>query len=516
MNEKDLNTLTKQKHQQFLRKPMLYWDHVLGAGYWSKQKEIVEAIMKYKRVAIKSCHGIGKTYTTSRAGITFNQLHKDSKVITTAPTFRQVEKVMWTEWRAAINKAPVKIGGNLLKVRHDMDDEWFAMGISSDKDDGFQGIHSPYMLVLVDEASGVEDPILNACDALCTAKHNHLVYIGNPTNPNGRFCAAFKSKLFHKISISCFDTPNFTYHGIKNVKDLLEYTHEELEDLDLPYPELITPAWVWERAESWGEDSPIFKARCLAEFPEEGEDTLIGLHYTEMALEKRFSDEDAKERKYIWTESRCIGIDVARFGDDMTVITAGRQNTLGEIEQLKTVWHNGKDTMKTVGRAVALFNELGFDKKRDKFIVDDTGVGGGVTDRLIELGYWVVPINSGEGTDDERFTIVKGEMFWHLRDVFREGKIKILDTGRTASEIPCVKYDFTSNGLIYIIPKDKMKKLGFKSPDFVDALALMCFGFTDIQIVTKCVSGDEDDDDDDDDEDDYQETIVGNIMNQKF
>lgn len=483
MNEAEVAKKTEEfmKHCREVD-PMLFWDHVLGAGYWSKQAEIVESVFKHDRVTIKSCHGIGKSFTMARLGITFMCLYQNSKVITTAPTFRQVEHVMWREWRGAVNKALVDIGGRVLKVVHEMGEEWFGMGISSDKDDGFQGIHALDLLMIVDEAAGVEDPILVACDALLTSKNNKLVMVGNPTSGSGKFRESFNSELFHKISISCFDTPNFTYFGIKTVADLLKYSREELRELDLPYPELIKPVWVWERAHEWGEESPIFKSRCLAEFPEEGSDTLIGLQYVEQALNQKYDKEDQDKRKYIWLDEKCIGIDVARFGDDTTVFQAGKQNTEGDIEVIDTQWHQGKDTTQTVGKAIRMFYDLGFNKRTDKFIVDDTGVGGGVTDQLVRMGFNVVAVNFGSGSEDERFDLLKAEMFWHMRTIFRDGKIKIIDKGRTAGEISIVKYEYTIKGLISIISKKMMKKEGLKSPDFVDALALMCFGFTNIDV----------------------------------
>jgi hypothetical protein len=75
--------------------------------------------------------------------------------------------------------------------------------------------------------------------------------------------------LYNKISISCFDTPNFVYNRIKDLDDLKKYTREELTELNLPYPELVTPLWVFERTIDWGEDSPMFQSRVLAIFPEE-------------------------------------------------------------------------------------------------------------------------------------------------------------------------------------------------------------------------------------------------------
>ncbi len=89
----------------------------------------------------------------------------------------------------------------------------------------------------------------------------------------------------------------------------MSYTREQLLVLPLPYPELVTPLWAFERAQSWGTESPMFQARVLAIFPEEGDDTLIKLSNIERALEKEWTKEEWERRP----RKKVIGIDVARF-----------------------------------------------------------------------------------------------------------------------------------------------------------------------------------------------------------
>lgn len=105
----------------------------------------------------------------------------------------------------------------------------------------------------------------------------------------------------------------------------------------------------------------------LAVFPEEGDDTLIKLAHIERALTKEWGEEEWLYR----TRKNVIGIDVARFGSDTTVMVAMDNGKMNE----KMVSYIGKDTMHTVGEAIALFNSLGYDKQFDYFVVDDTGVG---------------------------------------------------------------------------------------------------------------------------------------------
>jgi len=139
-------------------------------------------------------------------------------------------------------------------------------------------------------------------------------------------------------------------------------------------------------------------------------------------------------------------------------------------------WHTGKDTMMTCGKAIDMFNKLGMDKGQDSFVVDDTGVGGGVSDRLAEQGYNVLPVNFGSSSSDERFFNLKAEIFAHLKDMFMKGDISILDEGKLVSQLPTIEYEITSNGKLKIVSKEKMTAKGIESPDFADALALACHG----------------------------------------
>jgi len=320
------------------------------------------------------------------------------------------------------------------------------------------------MLVIVDEAAGLPDDILDAIEGLLTSANVHLLYIGNPTSGSGRFYDSHRSSQFHKIKISVFDTPNFKYNKITSIDDLRKFKEaKELTALTLPYPQLVTPLWAWDKLQSWGEESPIFESRVLAQFPTEGEDTLIGLHLASQALDKEWTEEEWMMRP----RNRVIGIDVARFGSDKTVFTV-----MDNLKMLDMHWHHGKDTQKTAGKAIAMFKELGWSKEHDRFVVDDTGVGGGVTDRLVEEGYTVLPVNFGSSPENkEDYKNLKAEIFWTLRQVFKSYQIRILDKGKLLAQIPTIRYDYIG-GKLAIVGKQKMKSIGIESPDFVDSLAL--------------------------------------------
>lgn len=118
--------------------PVLFLDNVLGGWHWSKQDEIIRAVFKHQRVTVKSCFGVGKTAISARIALAFQIAYSDSIVITTAPTFRQVENVLWREIRQAVKQAKVPLGGKILKTRYEIDERWYMLGLSSDKEENFQ------------------------------------------------------------------------------------------------------------------------------------------------------------------------------------------------------------------------------------------------------------------------------------------------------------------------------------------------------------------------------------------
>lgn len=138
-----------------------------------------------------------------------------------------------------------------------------------------------------------------------------------------------------------------------------------------------------------------------------------------------------------------------------------------------------------------------------------------MSDRLIELGYNVIRINNAESADQkDMFRDIKAEMYWDLRQAFMDGEISILDIERLVSDLSNIKYDFMSNGKIFIKSKKDMKKEGLDSPDFSDALVLAYYGSKkndggDIVTEKKPRSDDEGDEAD-------EFSIAGNLFKKDF
>jgi hypothetical protein len=159
----------------------------------------------------------------------------------------------------------------------------------------FQGIHARYVLVIIDEAGGVPKSISDAVDALATNVDARVVAVGNPDDPASHFATICKpGSGWHVETISAFDTPAYT--GEKVLEDLL--------------PLLVSPEWVEERKLRWGVTSPIYQSKVLGEFPDISDHSLILPRWIEAA----------QKRTLQRTRRPIIAADIARFGEDETVI----------------------------------------------------------------------------------------------------------------------------------------------------------------------------------------------------
>ena len=431
--------------------PQWYIEKCLGIKLWDKQKQIVDSVFANAKTSVKSCHASGKSFVASTIAHTFLVAYPHSIVLTTAPTWRQVSDVLWKEIRTAYQNSIVDIGGIMLNERFNFGPDWFALGVSTDEPDKFQGYHASHILIIIDESSGIKPEIFHAIEGIGSTGHVRMLELGNPTDPTGHFANTFKNEFYSKMTISCFDTPNFKQ--FPDIKTLEASTFEQR--LDIPYQYLITPQWVYERLSEWGEDSPMFQSRCLGDFPLEGEDTLVPLRYALAAANR--AEPIGDQNKEV------LGVDIARFGTDKTVLVYRQGNNVRYIQRF------GKnDLMTTVGR-IAEFNRL---HPYAKINIDDSGVGGGVTDRLREMKVDVNPINVGAAPyNKEMYYNLRAELYWELAKLFEQGNITIPNDDKLIGELTGLKFKYLNAKLI-IEKKEDMKKRGLSSPDSADALML--------------------------------------------
>jgi len=169
---------------------------------------------------------------------------------------------------------------------------------------------------------------------------------------------------------------------------------------------------------------------------------------------------------------RILAVDCARFGDDETVFTLIENRHLKLWEQTYNETHKHKDLMWIVGRFIDLKRE--FDS--DIHIVDDDGLGGGVTDRLRELKLNISAFKAGEKAKDELFSNRRAEGFFKLKEMVETKQLKILNNYSLIDQLLTIRYKYNSRGQRLILSKDEMRKGGIKSPDMADALMMAVSG----------------------------------------
>ena len=445
MSKRQLVSANETSEQQLWRyKPVRFAKRHLGVEPWKKQREILSAIAKHNRVAVRSCNGSGKTFTAALAAIWWLMSFDEAIVITTAPTERQVKNLLWREIRSLHLKNRELIGGKITSTRLELSSNRYAFGFSTNTTERFQGFHNQNLLVIVDEASGVKEPIFDAIRSCLTTENAKLLMIGNPQNLSGTFYNAFHKNRtqWETIHISAFDTPAFT---------------REIHADTPPPPGILTREWVDEIESFAGEENSRYQIHVLGEFPSQADDTLIPLKWIEKAANKQLAPSDEHET--------IMGLDVARFGDSKTIAIVRRGPQVIELREFPSA-----ELMETTGRAQELANRHNV----KTIFVDQVGIGAGVADRLKELKTAsVVGVNAGlKASDTERFANLRAEMFHGIRQRFVDRDIAIPNDPELISQLASLTYTFTSRGQLKMQSKEQIRNSGLPSPDKADALTL--------------------------------------------
>ena len=428
--------------------PLFFAKHVLGGEQpWDRQREIMLSVRDRRRTSVPSGFATGKTWIAAVTVLWFLFCFRCSVVITTAPTWRQVENVLWAEIRRLHRGSKNVLGGEVLRTQIKIDDNWFALGMSTDDPTRFQGFHAEHVLLVFDEAAGISRGVWDAAEGQMTSEHSRWLAIGNPVAPSGPFYDACKSELWHTIPISCLDTPN-------------------LQQGTVVYPKLVTAQWVADRKTEWGEASPLYMSRVLGQFPTTSEHGLVPLTWI---LESNKIADTTDAPKAPRDECR-IGVDIARFGADATVFLLRKGNRISAIEE-----HHQLSLTESTGKLIH-FVEKHMVPWQNVY-VDVIGIGSGVVDRLREQDRCVTPVNFGAGSvKPVRYTNARADCYWGLRDALRPDSPDQLqipaEFGRLCAELAAIEWSVDSSGKILIERKEAVKKRIGRSPDHADALAL--------------------------------------------
>lgn len=464
MSSTQSSTLTQEGRLPYSRRPayqqtesflaeaiVYYYDHptefvedLIGATPEPEQRQVLDAIAKYKRVAVKSGHGIGKTACEAWTILWFLFTRPLSRIPCTAPTYHQLEDVLWPEVHRWLGQSAIKDylvwSKKRLSIAGHHEEEWFAVARSCSDPDNLSGFHGRELLFVIDEAAGIPQDIMQVIEGTLTNEGAKILMCGNPTQLAGTFYHAFhKDRQLYKP---------FTFNAEES--------------------RLVSEQYCRDQATKYGRDSDVYKVRVLGEFPTGQPDTLIRLDVVEAALRREVKAEGKIE----------IGVDPARFGDDQSVICWRRGL---QVQPLRSF--HGIDTTRLTGEVARLVLQLRSDGYEEVISVkiDDTGVGGGVTDQLVrqqaDLKIQTIPVLFGGVATKAEYADYGSEMWGNIKEALET--IQLPADDELVAQLTTRKYQIKPDGTIKLERKEDMKKRGISSPDKADALVL-CFAMQSV------------------------------------
>ena len=405
------------------------------------------------RFSTASGHGIGKSALVSWLIKFILDTRPFSKGVVTANTGEQLRTKTWAElgkWNRLSTTNHLydyAIGkGSMSLARKKYKEIWRAdaQTCREENSEAFQGLHAANStpFYIFDEASGIPEKIWSARAGGGTDGEHMTFDFGNPTRNTGTFYENCVGAQKHRFIVRSIDSR------------IVQITNKDL-----------FKEWI----EDYGEDSDFVKVKVRGIFPSQSSVQFI-------------NSDDVR-----WAGSRplpmhnkaplIIGVDVARFGDNDTVIYPRIGDDARSFPYRR---YNGLDNMQVADKVVAVITEFqGLGKKCSAIFIDGGGHGSGPIDALRRIGYNPIEIQFGGRASDRRYRAKGDEIWGKMRDSMKnlclpredflddqEGK----DTLR--SQLVQREYGFTDSGLIKLESKIDIKKRGGKSPDVADALAL--------------------------------------------
>lgn len=489
--------LTKYKN-----KPIEFFQEILKIQYITEeQKKIILSVVNNKTTNIQAGHGIGKSFIS--AGVLLYWLFcVNGTVISTAPTFNQVNDILWKEIRKLYDSNKKRLGGKRNQLSITIKDSKnniiraFGKSSSDTNSNSFQGQHDEYLLMIQDEADGISNTIDEAFEACLTGSKNRGLRIGNPLTASSAFA---KNCSISNIKMPVWDHPNTkwayetvvaengkTIHRLKpEIADRILKPESERKDdpvkpqdewdEDLPrdvIPGAVSIAWIEKVRAKYGEFSSYWMSRVEAEFPGDDVEGIIPLSWLKEARKRYDSDPDRWDKLARQDKWR-IGVDVSD-GGDRHAIALWRGKVLYSVKYIQPK-DDREDTVRLAkDEIVPLIKSLG---GLYGCAVDNTGVGAGTLGTLKRDGYFAVGCKFGEGAqDNKQYKNRKIELYWKLRDWLRYGEVAIAPLGdvedEVFEEIAAVRYNEDTENKLECEPKKETKKRLKRSPDGGDAIII--------------------------------------------
>lgn len=390
------------------------------------------------QIAVKSGHGVGKTALIAWIIHWFISTRPHPQIVCTANTKTQLETKTWRElakWNdLAFNGDWFNWSATTFRCLA-APGTWFAAAIpwNKDKSEAFAGTHEEHVLVVFDESSLIDDTIWEVAEGAFTTPGSVWLAMGNPTRNIGRFIECFR-RYRHRWRTFTVDSRTAKKADRTKINQ-------------------------WE--EDYGEDSDFFRVRVRGLPPRVSSMQFIGQDIVEAAKGRVIHPSSIQKSPII------IGVDVARYGDDKSVIYV-RQG-LATMEIRKYMATGSQWLMDFAGIVSEAINVW----EPDGVFIDEVGLGAGVVDRLRQLGYNdAVGVNGAREPQDKDLYLNKRVECWgRMRDWLKSGGA-IPNDQELIDDLTAIEYGFAGRNQFQLEKKEDMKARGFASPDIADALAL--------------------------------------------
>lgn len=496
--------------------PVGFTEDVLGETAWSVPKKIMRTIATDKRVAVPSCFGSSKSWTAARMVLwkAFTTPVGPTQVVTLAPKWSHVHRQLWPEIRGAHarGKLPGTIDMAQLKLtQRDGLEKVVAYGkaVQPWDESAVQGIHSPILLLIVDEAGGIGHTIGRNLRGMLVGENTSMLAIGNPPadEEGSWFEGLCGSHDVTTIPISAYGTPNLS----GEVAPRCRTCPPEMPAHSLA-SHLVDQEWIDDAITENGAESNYVQAKVHARFPKGGPGRAIPAAWVDGAAESPEPDPEdggwtrlcdlglADEgdpwlvRDGAWVR---LGVDVAADGGDELAIS----RVTGDLAQLLhtsagPVNANAVDVagvvLAQIRRAEALRQRLGTAAKV-RVKIDGIGVGWGVAgilqawaaEGMHDAEIVVVIVSEAPDREPESATLrpyrKRDEMWLAGRALLQpvrshpDGRLRLRVPGRTLAQLRGPQMSTSTSGHTVIEPKKKMKARGLKSPDQAESVLLAVY-----------------------------------------
>ncbi len=493
---------------------------ILGVRLDEQEQNIVEAVQHNRRTSVRSGHARGKDYTAAAIALAFINNYHPSKVIITSMTNRQVIGILMAEIANMYMKSVMPLGGTLLTntIKY-KDTTKYLLGFKTEdrKPEAWTGFHSPNILVIVSEASGVNQETFDAIEGILTGTLSRLLLVFNPTTSSGEAYTSTKSKLYEKLKLNCFNAPNVLAKKIiyPGQVDYI-WVKEKVEKwcIKIKEPSKDPTLHEFKFEDQWYKPNDLFMVKVLAEYPRQSSNKVIPLEWVELSNARwlEFIEQDGK-----FNGELRIGADIAGEGRDTTVFVHRylwkeditpkpdkddedeyREQEIKRIykkydivEKIESYFH--ADHMDTAERLHKIIPNIKTDNGANlikRLFVDTIGEGAGVHSRLKKLQAKSISVKFGNSkvikglsdiTGEESFENVRAYCYWAVRDALDPNygaDLMLPPDDELTQELTEPIFKRRSNGDIYLEPKeDIMARIG-RSPDRSDSLAQTFYPFS--------------------------------------